>query len=162
MKPKNHREITIAYLSFISHFTLLLIITTTCWFLFIQSKQRFINSIKTKKQELDFYYNTNMDLYNRLDSINYLISISNTKMINNEEALERRILKIKDEALNEISILEQDGDNSYLIYKKVLLDTDFFLESKKTLQQNKEEENFNKKKLQECFAANKELNKRGN
>lgn len=160
MKAKNHKEIIYSYLTFLGYFTSLVIVSLICWLLFHQTTKHFTCTLKLKKEELELYEVNKSLLSDRIDSINYFITILNTNLIDNEAALERKILQIKNEAIIKIEDLEKAGTNDFELYKNILLDVEKSIEVKKSLTQYKEEENNLKNKLQDCGNANQNLKNR--
>jgi len=160
MKAKNHKEIIYSYLVFLGYFTSLVIVSLTCWLLFFQTTKHFTYTLKLKKEELEHYEINKSLLSDRIDSINYFITILNTNLIDNEAALERKILQIKNEAIIKIEDLDKSGTNDFELYKNILLDVEKSIEAKKSLNQYKEEEYNLKNKLQDCGNANQKLKNR--
>lgn len=160
MKAKNHKEVQSSFLIFLAYFTVLLIVSVLCWHLSILTESAFISNIQLKREEINAYKNQNFILNNRIDSINTLMSMLNTRMVTNEDALEKKILQLKNESLNEIEKFESNSKYSYSIYKKILEDIDKILDAKKSLQQNKAEEEISKIKLRDCNNANIKLRNR--
>jgi len=159
MKSKNKNEIITAYSIFMGHFSLLLLASVLLVGLFIETKKSFIDLVKAKKEELDLYKIKKIYLSNNVDSINFFIQILNTNMVTNEDALERKIIEIRNESINEIDSIEKLGVAHFSIYKKILFDIDNKLETIQSLRQIKEEENNLKNKLQNCNDANNKLKK---
>lgn len=160
MKAKNFKEIRKAYLIFITYFSSLLIVSVLCWYLSVLTERNFISKVSIKRDEISLYKNQNNILNTKLDSINTLISILNTQMITNEDALERKIIQLKNESIDKIEKFETNSRYDFSIYKKILVDIDKILDTKKTLQKNKEEEKISKAKLQDCNNANIRLRNR--
>jgi hypothetical protein len=124
------------------------------------TESAFIAKIQVKREEINSYKNQNTILNNRVDSINTLMSMLNTQMVTNEDALEKKILQLKNESLNEIEKFELNSRYNYSLHKKILGDIDKILEAKKSLQQNKADEEISKIKLQDCNNANFKLRNR--
>ena len=160
MKAQNYKEVRSSYLIFLAYFTSLLTVSVVCWSLSILTESAFIAKIQIKREEIITYRNQNTILDNRIDSINTLMSMLNTKMVTNEDALEKKILQLKNESLSEIEKFELDSRYNYNLYKKMLGDIDKILGAKKSLQQNKAEEEISKIKLQDCNNANFKLRNR--
>lgn len=160
MKAKNHKEIIYSYLIFLGYFTSLVIVSLICWLLFHKTTKHFTYTLKIKKEELELYEVNKSLLSDRIDSINYFITILNTNLIDNETALERKILQIKNESIIKIEDLEKAGTNDFELHKNILLDVEKSIEAKKSLTQYKEEENNLKNKLQDCGNANQKLKNR--
>lgn len=160
MKALNHKEILHTYLTFIGFFSALLLMTILCWFLYLKTEKHFVSRIRIKKQEIDFFKNKSAMLSSRIDSISHYMALMNTKLVNNEVALQRHILQLKNATLQDIENLERNGDANYFLYKKVLSDVERVLEAKQVLQQAQEEEEANKRKLLECTQANLKLRNR--
>jgi len=160
MKAQNYKEVRSSYIIFLAYFTILLAITVLCWHLSIVTESAFISNIELKREEVNAYKNQNRILNNRMDSINTLMSMLNTQMVTNEDALEKKILQLKNESLNEIEQIESTSNYNYSLYKKALGDIEKILDAKKSLQQNKAEEEISKMKLQDCNNANIKLRNR--
>jgi len=160
MIAQNYKEIRSSYLLFLAYFTTLLTISVICWSLSILTESIFISKIQIKREEINSYKNQNVILNNRIDSINTLMSMLNTQMVSNEDALEKKILQLKNESLSEIETFELNSKYNYNLYKKMLGDIDKILDAKKSLQQNKVDEEISKIKLQDCNNANIKLRNR--
>lgn len=160
MKAQNYKEVRSSYLIFLAYFTTLLIISVLCWSLSILTESVFVSKIQIKREEINSYKNQTIILNNRIDSINTLMSMLNTEMVANEDALEKKILQLKNESINEIEKFELDSKYNYTLYKKILGDIDKILDAKKSLQQNKADEEISKAKLQDCNNANIKLRNR--
>jgi len=160
MKAQNYKEVRSSYIIFLAYFTILLSISVLCWHLSIVTESAFISNIELKREEVNAYKNQNSILNNRIDSINTLMSMLNTQMVTNEDALEKKILQLKNESLNEIEQIESTSNYNYSLYKKALGDIEKILDAKKSLQQNKAEEEISKMKLQDCNNANIKLRNR--
>jgi hypothetical protein len=160
MKPRNSKEIVNKYLIFLGYFSTLLLFTILCALFYLKTNDSYAATIGQKKAEVDFFQKKNAMLAARVDSINTFMGMLNTKMVNNEAALEREIMKLKNETLNDIEALEKQGNDDFFLYKKMLLDVDKILSAKKEFQQVKEEEETLKKKLMECNKATSDLVKR--
>lgn len=160
MKAQNYKEVRSSYIIFLAYFTILLAISVLCWHLSIVTESAFISNIELKREEVNAYKNQNNMLNNRMDSINTLMSMLNTQMVTNEDALEKKILQLKNESLNEIEQIESTSNYNYSLYKKALGDIEKILDAKKSLQQNKAEEEISKMKLQDCNNANIKLRNR--
>jgi len=160
MKAQNYKEVQSSYLIFLAYFTILLTITVICWSLSILSESIFISKIQIKREEINSHKNQTLLLNNRIDSINTLMSMLNAEMVTNEDALEKKILQLKNESLNEIEKFELNSKYNYTLYKKILGDIDKILDAKKLLKQNKADEEISKIKLQDCNNANIKLRNR--
>lgn len=160
MKAKNFEEVRKSYLIFIAYFTALLIVSVMCWSLSVLTESHFLSEVRIKKEEINLYRTQNTVLNNKIDSINTLISMLNTQMVANEDALERKILQLKNESIEHIEKFESGSKYNFTIYKRVLNDVDKILDAKNALQKNKEEEKISKAKLQDCNNANSKLRNR--
>jgi len=160
MKAQNYKEVRSSYLIFLAYFTTLLIISVLCWSLSILTESVFVSKIQIKREEINSYKNQTIILNNRIDSINTLMSMLNTEMVSNEDALEKKILQLKNESITEIEKFELNSKYNYTLYKKILGDIDKILDAKKSLQQNKADEEISKAKLQDCNNANIKLRNR--
>src|SRR6187551_283317 len=146
MKAQNYKEVRSSYLIFLAYFTTLSIISVLCWSLSILTESVFVSKIQIKREEINSYKNQTIILNNRIDSINTLMSMLNTEMVANEDALEKKILQLKNESINEIEKFELDSKYNYTLYRKILGDIDKILDAKKSLQQNKADEEISKAK----------------
>ena len=160
MEALNKNEIKKSYIIFIFYFTVLLVISVTCWKLFLETKKAFVAILKEKQEEVIKHTNTLSLLNNNIDSINYYLAITNTGSVKSETALERKIIQLKNESLIEIDNHPNESIYTYTLQKKLLLDIEENFEEKRNLQKNKEEENNYKIKLQECYFANQKLKNR--
>jgi len=160
MKALNYKEVRSAYIVFLSYFTGLLLLTVVCWTLFILTETSFYTIIQTKKDEVENFKNQTAYLGTRMDSIQTLISMLHTGMVTNDDALEIKIMQMKTQSLIDIEKIEVDSKLNFTIYKKILSDIERIIEAKKSLQQNKLEEEVSQKKLQDCNNANLKLRNR--
>ncbi|WMJ71888.1 type VI secretion system TssO [Cytophagaceae bacterium ABcell3] len=159
MNALNRKEILQKYLVFLGYFTALLFITISCGFFFLKASKSYASAIKERKKEVEVFNENMASLSAKMDTINNYLGLLNTNLVSNEEALERTILKVKEQAVKEIEALENAGDNQYEFYKTMLKDVDLILDSKKSLQEEKEEEDNYKRKLLECNKANLQFRK---
>ncbi|WP_299248926.1 hypothetical protein [uncultured Cytophaga sp.] len=160
MKALNYKEVRAAYIVFLAYFTGLLILTVLCWSFTLVTESSFNNIIQAKKDEVENYKNQTAYLSSRIDSIQTYISMLNTDMVTNDDALEVKIIQMKTQSLIDIEKIEMDSKFNFTIYKKILVDIERIIEAKKSLQQNKLEEDISQKKLQECNNANLKLRNR--
>ena len=159
MKALNHKEITNKYLIFLAYLTLLLACTVLCWYLYLKTSDAQASKIIEKKNEYDFIFNKRAQLSNKIDSLNTFLNMLNTGQVDNEVALERTILKIKNETSKELDILEADGNGNYILFKKVIDNIEKAIDNKKALQQAILDEESSKRKLVDCIEANKKVKK---
>jgi hypothetical protein len=160
MKALNYKEVRSAYIVFLSYFTGLLVLTIVCWSLSMLTEMSFYSIIQTKKDEVENFKNQTAYLGTRIDSIQTLISMLHTGMVTNDDALEVKIMQMKTQSLIDIEKIEVDSKFNFTIYKKILSDIERIIEAKKSLQQNKLEEEVSQKKLQDCNNANLKLRNR--
>jgi hypothetical protein len=159
MKALNHKEITNRYLIFLANFTLLLACTVLCWYLYLKTCDVQAAKILEKKNEYDFIFNKQQELSNKIDSLNKFLNMLNTDQVENEVALERTILKIKNETSRDFDVLEANGDKNYVIFKKIIDNIEKAIDNKKALQQAILDEETQKRKLVDCIDANKKVKK---
>jgi len=159
MKALNYREINRRYVFFLLFLTLLLSLPVLYYFLFINTSRQQINKIIEKKNQFDFVFKKREQLCAKIDTLNNFLNMLNTGQIYNEVALERTILKLKNDALLEIEVLEVNDPDRYGMFKKLLFDVEKAIDNKKILQQAMTEEEEQKKKLMECIEANKKIKK---
>ncbi|HTF81167.1 MAG TPA: hypothetical protein VL947_05565 [Cytophagales bacterium] len=160
MKALNSGEIYKRYWIFIIYFSVLLSITVLCRFLYLKTYNKYADVLTEKKQKTEFLTKKKVELSVRIDSLNLFMHMLNTKQVKNEAALERAILRIKYDTMNELEGLEAEGVKDFTFYKRVLANVEMMLDAKKTLNQSLQEEEVNKKKLMECNQANNKLRNR--
>ncbi|HSH65171.1 MAG TPA: hypothetical protein VLB84_05090, partial [Bacteroidia bacterium] len=84
----------------------------------------------------------------------------NTEQVENEVALERKILQIRNEARKEVELLKETSDAAYyILFEKIILNVDKAIDNKHALQQAITEEEIQKKRLTDCIDANKKVKK---
>lgn len=159
MKALNNKEITNKYLVFLAYFTFLLFFSLLCISLFHKTAESYASVLVEKKNENDFIFNKRMSLSSKIDSLNLFVKLLNTKQVENEGALTRSILKLKNEANDELRVLEVKGKNDYQLYRKIIAGIEAALDNKKVLQQAKNEEDVQRRKLMECIEANNKAKK---
>ena len=157
MKALNHKEITNNYMIFLGYFSAFLIATILCAFFYHQTYKSYLFEVQKKKTELDHQKKENQILTQKIDSLNMLLKLLNTYQVQNEVALERSIIKLKNSSIKQISKLEEDGNSNYKLEKNIVFNIETALENKRNFQQVKAEEEFSRKKLLECIEANKKV-----
>lgn len=157
MKALNKNEIYKRYWFFILYFSILLLFTVLCRFLYLKTYDKYASVLTEKKNSIEFLINTRVQLSARVDSLNMFMHLLHTKQVKNDAALERAILKIKYDTVNDIEALEAGGVRDFDLYKKVLANVEVMLDAKKILNQSEEEARLNEKKYNECVKANEKL-----
>lgn len=160
MKALNSNDIYKRYWFFIVYFSILLFFTVLCRFLYLKTYDKYATVLTQKKDKIEFLIKKKAELSSRIDSLAMFMQILNTKQVKNDAALERAILKIKYDTMDDLAALEADGINDFVLYRKVLANVEIILDAKKTLSQTIDEEEVNKKKLMECNQANAKLRNR--
>lgn len=160
MRALNNSEVYRRFWFFIVYFSVLLFFTVLCRFLYLKTYDKYASVLTQKKDKIEFLIKKKAELSTRIDSLAMFMQILNTKQVKNDAALERAILKIKYDTMNDLEALEADGINDFILYRKVLANVEIILDAKKTLSQAIDEEEVNKKKLMECNQANAKLRNR--
>lgn len=157
MKALNKDEIFKKYWFFIIYFSILLLFTVLCRFLYLKTYDKYAAVLTDKKSSIEFLISTRVQLSSRIDSLNMFMHLLHTKQVKNDAALERAILKIKYDTMNDIEALEANGVKDFDLYKKVLANVEVMLDAKKILNQSEEEARLSEKKYNECVKANEKL-----
>lgn len=160
MKALNHKEINKKYLIFLVNFTVLLACTVTCYFLYLRADKQQSKMILEQQHVHDYIFNKRLQLSLKIDTLNTYLSMLNTEQVENEVALERKILQIRNEARKEVELLKETSDAAYyILFEKIILNVDKAIDNKHALQQAITEEEIQKKRLTDCIDANKKVKK---
>lgn len=160
MKALNNKEITNKYLIFLLNFTVLLLCTIGCCFLYLKADKRQSAIIMEQKQAHDYIFNARQELAGKIDTLNTYLSMLNTEQVENEVALERSILKLKNETSKQLEALKANGvPSNYVLFEKIVSNVEKAIDNKHVLQQAISDEEIQKKKLSDCIDLNKKVKK---
>jgi hypothetical protein len=160
MKALNNKEITNKYLIFLLNFTVLLLCTIGCFFLYLKADKRQSAIILEQKQAHDYIFNSRQELAGKIDTLNSYLSMLNTDQVENEVALERSILKLKNETSKQLEMLKANGvPANYILFDKIVSNVEKAIDSKHACQQAMTDEEVQKKRLNDCIDANKKVKK---
>lgn len=160
MKALNSKEITNKYLLFLLNFTVLLLCTIGCCFLYMKADKRQSAMILEQKQVHDHIFNARQELAGKIDTLNTYLAMLNTEQVENEVALERTILKLKNETSKQLEILKTNGvPTHYILFEKIISNVEKAIDNKHALQQAMTDEEVQKKRLNDCIDANKKVKK---
>ncbi len=116
--------------------------------------------ILQKKERYDFIMNKRQQLSVTIDTLNTYLGMINTDQVENEDALEREILKLKNEASKELETLKADGDaDYYLLFDKIIKNTEMVIDYKHALRQAKTDEKAQMENLANCNELDKKAAK---
>ncbi len=159
MKPQNQSAIIEKYLWFLGYLTVLFSLTMAYFYFYHQTCKAYSNVLIQKKNQMDLIITERSNLCQKIDSINFFLKLLNTDKVANEVALERTIIRLKNEASKKISDLEKTSEGQFKLYKTIIFNVEMALENKKRYQQTKAEEENQRQKLLECIEANKKARK---
>lgn len=160
MKALNSKEITKKYLIFLLNFTVLLACTVVCCFFYLRAGKQQTDMIMEQKRVHDYIFNKRHELSLKVDTLNSYLGMLNTEQVENEVALERKILELKNRVGKELEVLKTNGDpNHYILFDKIITNVDKAIDNKHALQQAITEEEVQKKQLIDCIDANKKVKK---
>lgn len=158
MKALNYKEINKTYLTFLLNFTILLVVTVVCYFLYLKADNVQTKMIVEEKKAHDVIFAQRQQFSNTIDTLNSYLTMLTTNQVENEVALERSILKLKNRAAKEIQALNAMGNTPYFIlFDKIISDIEKTIDNKHKLQQSTADEEAQKKGLVECIEANKKV-----
>lgn len=160
MKALNNKEITSKYLVFLLNFTVLLLCTIACYFLYLKADKRQSEMIQEQQRAHEYIFNSRQELSGKIDTLNMYLSMLNTNQVENEVALERAILKLKNETSQKLEQLKANGVPShYVLFDKIVSNVEKAIDNKHAFQQAMTEEEVQKKRLNDCIEANKKVKK---
>lgn len=160
MKALNNKEITKKYLIFLLNFTVLLVFTVACCFFYLKAENQQSGMILQQKQVHDYIFNKRQQLSVKIDTLNAYLTMLNTEQVENEVALERTILKLKNEASKDLELLKTNGNpDHYALFDKIISNIEKAIDNKHALEQAITEEEVQKKRLTDCIDANKKVKK---
>ena len=157
MKALNESVIIKKYLVFLGYFSILLIVTLLFGYFYLKTCDSYLVELEKGKQDWNYLNIGKASLSNKIDSLNYFMKLLNTKQVQNEIALERSIIMLKNDAVKKITELEMLEDIDLKLQKTIVYNIEIALENKRNLHQAKSEEENNRKKLLECIDANKKM-----
>ncbi len=157
MKALNGYLIVKKYLIFLGYFSTLLAITLLYSYFYFKTFESYSIELERRQQESDYVNNGKIILSHKIDSLNNFIKLLNTKQVQNETALERSIINLKNGAVRTITDLEKVDDYDFKLQKTIIYNVEAALEIKRNLSQAKSEEENSRKKLFECIEANKKM-----
>lgn len=158
MKALNHKEITNKYLLFLLNFTILLMLTVACYYLYLKTNNEQSKMIVEQKKTHDYIFTKRQHFANTIDTLNTYLTMLNTEQVENEVALERTILKLKKQAGKELDALKTEGNaSSFVLFDKIIADVEKAIDNKHALQQSITEEEIQKQRLVDCIEANKKV-----
>jgi hypothetical protein len=160
MKALNSKEITSKYFIFLLNFTVLLLCTTGCYFLYLKADQRQSAMIQEQQRVHEYIFNARQELAGKIDTLNTYLSMLNTNQVENEVALERVILKLKNETSKKLEILKANGvPDHYILFDKIVSNVEKAIDYKHAFQQAMADEEVQKKRLNDCIEANNKVKK---
>ena len=166
MKALNHKEITKKYLIFLLNFTVLLAFTVICCYLYLKAGNQQSQMILEQQKAHEFIFTKRQQLSAKVELINSYLEMLTTEQVDNESALENKIIQLKMEASEDLETLKANGDpHHYVLFEKIFSNVEVAIGNKRLLQQVKGEENIQKKLLEDCNNANEQMTKelaRGN
>lgn len=161
MKALNHKEITKKYILFLVNFTVLLAVTVICYFFYLKTDQQQSRMIIEKKNEHDYIFAQRLELEKKVDSLTHYLDILTTDRVGNKEAMEDRINRIKNSALQTLERLKANGDPlPYLLFDKVISSVNYTFNSKHTLLQVKTKEEQKQRELDDCDEVDERLKRK--
>ena len=158
MKALNSKEITSKYLIFLLNFSVLLTLTVICYFLFLKADTQQSNMIVQQKRKHEFIFDKRQQLTNKIDTLNRYLLMLNTEQVENEPALKRTIMNIKNEASKQMEQLKSTGDAThYILFDKIIYNVDKAIDFKNEFQKASAEEKRQKQKLDDCIELNNNI-----
>lgn len=142
-------------MAFLLNFSVLLLATICCAWFYHKTCESYLKAIETKETELTRALSLKKMLANKVDSLNVFLEMLNTNQVQNEFALERSIIALKNSAGKIVTELEETGDSK--LEKAIIYNIEAALQDKKNFQVAKSEEDIQRKKLSECMEANKSV-----
>ena len=156
MKALNSKDINNKYFIFLLNFTILLSLTITCYFLFLKADAQQSKMIVKQREKHEYIFDKRQQLTNKIDTLNRYLLLLNTEQVENEPALKRTIMNIKNEAGKQLEQLRATDDATYyILFDKIIKNVDKAIDHKNEFQKASAEEKRQKQKLDECIELNK-------
>jgi hypothetical protein len=166
MRSLNNKEITKKYLVFLLNFTVLLACTIVCYFLYLKANGQQSKMIVQQQKVHKTIFDERKRLMARIEQIHSYLNMLTTEQVENESALENKILQLKMETSEELKTLKANGDPAhYVLFEKITSNIEVALSTKQLLQQAKTEEKIQEKRLNDCNEADAKITRelaRGN
>jgi hypothetical protein len=166
MKSLNDKEITKKYLIFLLNFTVLLAFTVVCYFFYLRADKQQSKMILEQQKAHEAIFSQRKQLMAKIEQIHSYLDMLTTEQVENESALENKILQLKMETSEELRILKANGDPTpYVLFDKIISNIETALSTKQLLQQAKNDEKIQEKRLKDCNEADEKMTRelaRGN
>jgi hypothetical protein len=166
MKSLNNKEITKKYLVFLLNFTVLLACTVVCYFFYLKANGQQSEMILQQQNVHKNIFDERNRLMAKIEQIHTYLNMLTTEQVENESALENKILQLKMETSEELKTLKANGDPAhYVLFEKIISNIEVALSTKQLLQQAKNEEKIQEKRLNDCNDADEKMTRelaRGN
>jgi hypothetical protein len=158
MKSLNDKEITKKYLVFLLNFTVLLACTVVCYFLYLKANGQQSKMIVQQQKAHETIFDERKRLMGKIEQIHSYLDMLTTEQVDNESALENKILQLKMETSEELKTLKANGDPAnYVLFDKIISNIEIALSTKQLLQQAKTEERAQEKRLNDCNKADEQM-----